>query len=250
MKLAYLEIDYRRSTFDAMTARERRAFMERASISWLYHEHAIEGVVLSEADIHRALEGRPSRNYCDGRTQRSLRRLHASLAEIQHQAAFGCPEVTLEWLKERHAALCDQDDPCAGRYRKRDTSPGVYNLDVSPASSISYYFRKFIDMYETELRSSHPVRAAALAHWEFMHVFPFDERTGFVGRLMLNYILLRNDYPPAIFHAQDRHHYFGALGGHRADMVPVVVEAGGSTIRAAEAFCRARVEPQTPLAAY
>ena len=66
-----------------------------------------------------------------------------------------------------------------------------------------------------------------------MKVFPFDAKTGFVGRLMLNAMLIRHDYPPAIIHAEDRHVYFAALDGHPQDMVPVVVEAISATIQAA-----------------
>ncbi|MBA2664747.1 MAG: Fic family protein [Bradymonadaceae bacterium] len=147
-------------------------------------------------------------------------------------------ELTIEWIKDLHARMCEPGDENAGRYRKRDTSPGIYNLDVAPAASISYYFRKFMETYNDELIAYHPLRGAAIAHWEFMRVFPFDERSGLVGRLMMNFILLRHNYPPAIIHATDRHHYFAALAGHRTDLVPVVVEAVGATINAAQGFSR------------
>ena len=235
MNLAYLEIDYHRSAYDAMPTAMCQTFMQRLVLSWLYHEQALEGVVLTERDIERALSCQPSRNYCDEQLSKQLRRMCASFHQLLSEAGSGEP-ITMEWLKAQHAALCDEDDPAAGRYRKRNTSPGVYNLDVANQSSISYYFRKFADLYDEELRHSHPVRAATLAHWEFMRVFPFDERTGLVGRLMLNAILLRNDYPPAIIHASERHTYFAALNGYRTDLIPVVVDAVSATIQAAAVF--------------
>ena len=235
MNLAYLEIDYHRSAYDAMPTPVRRVFMERMILSWLFHEHALEGVVLTQEDIDRALAGRPARNYCDGQTQRSLVRLKACVDTLLSEQGSAEP-ISLDWLKQTHAALCDNNDEASGRYRKRDTSPGVYNLDVVASGSISYYLRKFLDLYEEELHHMHPVRAAALAHWEFMRVFPFDERTGLVGRLMLNAILIRHDYPPAIIHAESRHHYFSALSGHRSDLIPVVVEAVSDTITAAATY--------------
>ncbi|MEC9397982.1 MAG: Fic family protein [Myxococcota bacterium] len=235
MNLAYLEIDYHRSAYDSMPEQLRAAFMDRLVISWLYHEHALEGVVLEEEDIWRALNNQPCRSYCDRQIHKQIRRMYALFHQILEEAGSQEP-ITLEWLKDTHTALCDASDEAAGRYRKRDTSPGVYNLDVVPSNSISYYFRKFIDIYNEELIGSHPVRAAAIAHWEFMKVFPFDERTGLVGRLMLNAILIRNDYPPAIIHANDRHTYFAALSGHRTDVIPTVVEAVSATIEAVETF--------------
>lgn len=237
MNLAYMEVDHQRSHYRAISEAARDAFMERLVLSWLYHDHALEGIVLTQADLERAMEGMPCRNYCDNVVQRSLQRLKACIAHLEACARDG-QDLSLDWIKDLHVRMSNPGDEAAGRYRKRDSSPGVYNLDVVPAASISYYFRKFIDTYENELVLHHPLRAAAIAHWEFMKVFPFDERTGVIGRLMMNFILLRHGYPPAIIHATDRHHYFAALNGHRTDLVPVLVDAVGATIAAARNFNR------------
>lgn len=250
MNLAYLEIDYCRASYDSLRGAQREQFLQLWLFSWLYHEHALEGVVLTQEDITRALDGRPCRNYCDRQTAKSLRRMHSIMRETIEAAAARQLTIDMEWLKSTHAALCDATDEAAGRYRKRDTSPGVYNLDVVPASSISYYFHKLMDTLDQELAGAHPVRAAAIAHWEFMRVFPFDERTGLVGRLMLNAILLNGGYPPAIFHAHDRHLYFNAIGGHRTDLVPVVVDAVSATIKAADQFSRQHIAPPARKVAY
>lgn len=244
MNLTYLEIDHQRSQYDRlMNGPARDAFLDRLVFSWLYHDHALEGVVLTDRDIWRALSGQPVRNYCDGLVQKSLlrqRQIALSFFDPERRPA----ELTMDMIKALHCKLCDDCDEAAGRYRKRDTSPGVYNLDVVPQASISYYFRKFMDIYEQELQTYHPVRAAAIAHWEFMKVFPFDEKSGIVGRLMMNYLLIRAGYPPAIIHAHDRHHYFGALDGNRTDLVPVVIEAITSAIDGARIFSQQMQQQQ------
>lgn len=248
MNLTYLEIDHQRSPYDRLVGPARDAFMDRLMLGWLYHEHALEGVVLTQSDIWRALSRQPVRTYCDGVVQKSLCRIR-DIALSLFDPAQRPDELSMDYIKELHVRLCDAGDESAGRYRKRDTSPGVYNLDVCPHTSISYYFRKFIDTYENELVTYHPVRAAAIAHWEFMKIFPFDERSGIVGRLMMNYLLIKSGYPPAIIHAMDRQAYFSALDGYRTDLVPVVVEAIGSTIEAARAFLQSEgVEAPTRLA--
>lgn len=243
MSLTYLEIDQARADYTALPDEVRREFDDRLMQSWLYHDHMLEGVVLTESDITRALTGRPCRNYCDGLIHKSLRRMKAAIHQLEDDAANGV-ELSLDWLKDLHRHMCDADDEKAGRYRQRDTSPGVYHLDVVASKSISYYFHRFLEEWDDELSKVHPIRAAAMAHWEFMRVFPFDDRTGIVGRLMMNYILIKNFYPPAVIHATDRHHYFDALNGHRTDMVPVVVEAMKGTIIAARAFQQRRAAQQ------
>lgn len=235
MNLTYLEIDHQRSTYHSLINSHRSCFMERLALSWLYHDHALDGVVLTPGDLERALTGMPARNYCDGVVLNSLRALRDTIDFIHLSAERG-DELSIDWLRDIHIRLCPKNDEAAGRYRKRDTSPGVYHLDVAAANSISYHFHKFIDTYHDELGHTHPVRRAAMAHHDLMRVFPFDERTGMVGRLMLNFILLKNDFPPAIIHATDRHLYFAALNGHRTDLVPVVADAVRSTISAARCF--------------
>lgn len=236
MNLTYLEIDHQRSAYDRLLSASNEEFLGRILFSWLYHDHALEGVVLTTECIQRALSERPTRNYCDNQVKKSLNRVRGVSLDMLIGARKN-EKVTLDWVKDVHKHLCDNDDPTAGRYRKRDTTPGVYNLDCVQSTSISYHLRKFFDMYEEELSDIHPIQKAAIAHWEFMRVFPFDEKTGIVGRLMMNHILTQNGYPPAIIHAQDRHLYFAALDGHRSDLIPVIADAVRATVHAAELFC-------------
>ena len=232
MNLTYLEIDQQRSVYYDVIAEEGDEFFDRLAQSWLYHDHALEGVVVGPEDLERARLGLPARNYCDGVLLHSLRALRETIDFVHESAARG-DELSMDWLREVHRRLCPEGYDACGQYRKRDTSPGVYHLTVAPANSISYHFHKFIDTYESELKTMHPVRQAAIAHREFMKVFPFDERTGMVGRLMMNFILLKHNFPPAIIHATDRHHYFGALEAPQAELVAVLADALRSTIAAA-----------------
>lgn len=235
MNLTYLEVDHARSPYDALTGRQREAFYDRLALSVLYHDHALEGVPLSRDEIDRALDEKPCRNYCDEQTQKSLLRLQDSMRSVRQEARDG-REITVDWIEKLHCDLCDDDEAAAGTYRERNTSPGVYNLDIIDSEAVEERLEQFVADVKGEFRQYHPVRRAAVAHWEFMRVFPFDERTGVVGRLLMNFMLWRNDYPPATIHAQDRHHYFQALRGHRSDMVPVLVDGLKATISAAEDF--------------
>lgn len=235
MNLTYLEVDHARSPYDALTGRQREAFYDRLALSVLYHDHALEGVPLSRDEIDRALDEKPCRNYCDEQIKKSVLRLRTSMASVREEARDG-REITVDWIRQLHCDLCDDDDKAAGAYRERNTSPGVYNLDIVDSETVGEHLEKFVADCSEEFRQYHSIRRAAVAHWEFMRVFPFDERTGVVGRLLMNFMLWRNDYPPATIHAQDRHHYFQALRGHCSDMVPVLVDGLKATISAAEDF--------------
>ena len=98
MNLTYLEIDHQRSAYDLLLSASHEEFLGRILFSWLYHDHALEGVVLTTETIQRALSERPTRNYCDAQVKKSLCRvrnvaLDMLLGTTTHEA------VTPEWTK-------------------------------------------------------------------------------------------------------------------------------------------------------
>lgn len=61
----------------------------------------------------------------------------------------------------------------------------------------------------------HPIELAALFHYKFVCIHPFDDGNGRISRLLMNYVLLRNNLPPAIIKSADKKNYLQAL--HLAD---------------------------------
>lgn len=64
---------------------------------------------------------------------------------------------------------------------------------------------------------SHVIEAVAALHARFEQIHPFRDGNGRTGRLLLNLLLVRSGYPPAIILKQDRERYLAAL--RRADPV-------------------------------
>jgi len=56
-----------------------------------------------------------------------------------------------------------------------------------------------------------PVETIAAAHAEFESIHPFLDGNGRTGRLLLNLLLVRLGYPPAVIYRRDRGRYLGAL---------------------------------------
>ncbi len=69
----------------------------------------------------------------------------------------------------------------------------------------------------------HSVRWAALAHFRLVDVHPFIDGNGRTARLLMNLILMRQGYPPAIVRVQDRPTYYDALDvAHAGDTGPFI----------------------------
>jgi len=57
----------------------------------------------------------------------------------------------------------------------------------------------------------HPVALAALFHYKFVRIHPFDDGNGRISRLIMNYVLLRHNLPPIIIKTSDKKNFLFAL---------------------------------------
>lgn len=69
---------------------------------------------------------------------------------------------------------------------------------------------------EEEKKELHPVVLAAMLHYKFVRIHPFDDGNGRVSRLLMNYVLFKNNLPPIIIKTDDKRNYLSAL--NRADV--------------------------------
>ncbi len=68
------------------------------------------------------------------------------------------------------------------------------------------------------------VSLAALFHYRFVRIHPFDDGNGRISRLLMNYILLKNGYPPVVIKSADKHNYLAALRMADADDIEAFVQ--------------------------
>lgn len=103
-----------------------------------------------------------------------------------------------------------------GQYKKTANSVLMANGEMffypSPEETPAL-MSDLIDWYENESKEQqlHPAYLAALFHYKFVRIHPFDDSNGRTARLVMNYILLKNDYAPLVIESIDKKNYLIAL---------------------------------------
>lgn len=77
---------------------------------------------------------------------------------------------------------------------------------------------------ETEKKGLHAVALAALLHYKFVRIHPFDDGNGRISRLLMNYVLYNHGFPPVVIKSANKKDYLFALNRADAGDVNAFVE--------------------------
>ena len=179
-------------------------------LRWTYHSNAIEGNTLTLLETKVVLEGIAVGgkalkehfeviNHCDAILYvEDIRKKQESFSECQ--------------IRNIHQLIMKNiDDENAGQYRQQNvlisgatTNPLDYNL-------LNHKMAQFVDWYNTEAHTLHPVERAAKVHADFVGIHPFVDGNGRTSRLLMNLELLKAGYPPSVITVENRLAYYEAL---------------------------------------
>ena len=225
-----------------------QAYADNLDMSWIYHDSAIEGVVYTIQELKTAIDPNAA-GVTDSSLQpacEEIRRHREALNFIRDFAVKRRQPVTLDVVKKIYLLLHPEEgDVKTVRYRKDIPQHRLYFHEYAPPDKITYKVRQVMDWVndpETR-RTRNAVRVAARAHYDLLRVFPFTHDSGKVARLLMNLLLLRSGYPPAIIHSTERQRYYDALKGASAAMNQIVQEAIENNLASVEKLLEVAENP-------
>lgn len=127
-------------------------------------------------------------------------------------------EITHELICEIHDSLLENIDMRKG-YRIQDVRVFKSNFDSTPGPFVKTDMSLLLKWYNENKNKLHPFVLAVIFHHKIEKIHPFMDGNGRTGRMLMNYILLKNDYPPLIIRKINRSKYLSVL--HEADAVPI-----------------------------
>lgn len=109
----------------------------------------------------------------------------------------------------------------AGQYKTRPNSVITRYGDrfeyASPEETPAL-MSDLVDWYNKAEESGEysPVELAALFHYRYIRIHPFEDGNGRIARLLVNYILAKHDWPMIVVRSRSKQKYIDAL--HRSDL--------------------------------
>jgi Fic family protein len=234
-RTAYLE-----ERLKAAPAEVQAIYRDDLDMGWIAHDSALEGVVYTVSELRAAIGGPEVGATADSSMQpvvEEIRRHREALNFVRELATKRRMPVTVDVIKRIYCVLHPEEgDTKTVKYRRDIPQHRLYFHEYAPPDKIAYKLRQLIDwMNDPELRRARtPVRLAARAHYDLVRVFPFPTDSGKVARLVMNLLLLRNGYPPAIIHSTERQRYYEALKGSTATMYTIVQDAMENSLASIE----------------
>lgn len=119
-------------------------------------------------------------------------------------------EINHEFVIDIHIKLMKKIDSRAG-YRKLDVKVLKSNFSPTPHPYIKSDMNILFKWYKKNKKKLHPLVLASMFHHKFEKIHPFMDGNGRTGRILLNYILIKNKYPPIVVHKKLKHEYLDAL---------------------------------------
>lgn len=197
-----------------------------------YHSNAIEGNTLSLRETQMVIEygatihGHPLREYLEATNHADA---YTYLTSLVEQTA----PITMDTILALHQLVMEKILDTSGAFRTLPVFIRGSNMTPPSPHEVPLLMRQWVAWIADEGMQYDPVLRAAIAHHGFEAVHPFIDGNGRTGRLVLNLMLMRDGYPPALLLRDWRVRYLHALdmgntGNYSplANLIGQAVEAG------------------------
>ena len=186
-----------------------KSIKDSLSIEWTYNSNSIEGNTLTLQETKMVIE--------DGCTIKG-KSLREHFEVVNHQEAIEFVESLasneyvlnkLDILSIHHLVLQKIEKDFAGKYRTSGVRISGANFVPPNALKVDEFVSELID-FANDSEVDILIRSA-IFHHRFVWIHPFFDGNGRTARLLLNLILMKSGFPPAIILKNDRKKYYDAL---------------------------------------
>lgn len=230
-----------------LSERKRYLLSQRFSVDYNFNSNHIEGNTLTYGQTELLLLF--GKVVGDGNLNDfvDMKASQVGVAMMTEEAQHSNQPLTQNFIRQLHKTLLREDYVVhrqlpggvmtsytihTGRYKTRPNSVITRYGDrfeyASPEETPAM-MTSLVDWYNEAEKSGEytPVELAALFHYRYIRIHPFEDGNGRIARLMVNYILARHNWPMIVVRSRNKSEYLDAL--HRSDVEVGAIPADGAS---------------------
>lgn len=177
-------------------------------VKFTYNTQKIEGSTLSLRDTANLLEKgitpseKPIRDVKEAEAHKKV-----FYNMLGHKKDLSL-QICLLWNK---ILLEDTKSDIAGKIRNHPVAISLSKFIPPMPLELDLLLNEFFEWYNKNKQKLHPVVLASLVHLKFVTIHPFSDGNGRISRIMMNFVLNKNNYPMLNIEYKNRNSYYGAL---------------------------------------
>ena len=219
-----------------LSERDRELLSRRFTIDFNYNSNHMEGNTLTYGQTEILLLDGKIIGEAEAKDVIEMTASNVVLRMMSEEANLKDIPLTQNFIRTLHKTLLREDYTVyknlpggqtasytihAGRYKTRPNSVITRYGDrfeyASPEETPAL-MADLVEWYNKAEQSGRftPVELAALFHYRYIRIHPFEDGNGRIARLMANYILARHGYPMIAVRSRKKNEYLEAL--HKTDL--------------------------------
>jgi len=224
------------SALQPLSDRDREMFSRRFTIDFNYNSNHIEGNTLTYGQTEILLLFGKIVGEAEVKDVQEMTASNVGLKMMTEEAMLKEVPLTQNFIRTLHKTLLREDYTVYRNLPGGQTTSYVIHAGqykTRPNSVITRYGDRFeyaspeetpalmsdlVEWYNEAEQSGRftPIELAAMFHYRYIRIHPFEDGNGRIARLMVNYILTRHDYPMIVVRSRKKNEYLEAL--HKTDL--------------------------------
>ncbi|MBL8004075.1 MAG: Fic family protein [Candidatus Kapabacteria bacterium] len=216
------------SSLPPLSQEVEKALWDKFRLEWNYNSNHIEGNTISYVEAKQFLFKNITANLHTMREWEEMTGHNLAVETIKEWASNTEQPLNESDIRSLHTMILvknywsDAVTPDGAKTR-REIVVGDYksfpNSVITNKGELFHYtdpmnvaaeMKELMEWYRTST-NDHPVIKATDFHYKFIRIHPFDDGNGRLARLLLNYELLVNGFPPVIIKSIDKKKYLNCL---------------------------------------
>lgn len=241
-----------------LSERKQYLLSQRFTVDYNFNSNHIEGNTLTYGQTELLLLFGKVVGEGDLKDYVDMKASQAGLQMMKEEVVLTDSTLTQNFIRQLHKVLLREDYTVyrqlpdgtqtsytihAGQYKTRPNSVITRYGDrfeyASPEETPAL-MTDLVNWYnEAEISGEYtPVELAAIFHYRYIRIHPFEDGNGRIARLLVNYILARHNWPMLVVRSRNKQEYLDALHQSDIDVGPIPADGVHASLSQIKHFAR------------